>query len=66
MQTLNMGAFAIHNLELGRVHPHLGLNDQTRKLIKMLCGFQKATTGTGVTGAFRKAEIMSLWDEGHR
>jgi hypothetical protein len=35
------------------------LNDQTVKLIKMLCGFQKAATGTNVIGAFRKAGIMS-------
>jgi hypothetical protein len=36
------------------------------KLIKMLCGFQKAATGTNVIGAFRKAGIMSRWDDEHR
>jgi hypothetical protein len=65
MQTLNLRIFAIHKLELGCVHPHLGLDDQTSKLIKMLCGFQKAPIGTSIIDAFRKAEIMSRWDKGH-
>jgi hypothetical protein len=60
IRTLNLGIFAIRKLELGRVHPHLGLNDHTSKLIKMLCEFQKAPTGTSVISAFRKVGIMSL------
>jgi hypothetical protein len=35
-------------------------------LIKMLCGFQKAVTGINVIGTFRKAGIMSRWDDEHR
>jgi hypothetical protein len=36
------------------------------KLIKMFCRFQKAATGSNVIGAFRKAGIMSRWDDEHR
>jgi hypothetical protein len=32
----------------------------------MLCGFQKDAIGTNVIGAFRKAEIVSRWDDEHR
>jgi hypothetical protein len=34
-------------------------------MIKMLCEFQDATIVTNVIGAFRKAGIVSRWDEGH-
>jgi hypothetical protein len=40
--------------------------DADSKFIKMLCGFQKATTGTNVIGAVRKAEIISRSDDEHR
>jgi hypothetical protein len=36
------------------------------KLIKMLCSFQKAAIGINVIGTFRKAGIMSRWDDKHR
>jgi hypothetical protein len=66
VQALDLGIFAVHKMETRRVHTHLDLNDQTTKLIKMLCGFQKSTSGTKVIGAFRKAGIMSRWDDEHR
>jgi hypothetical protein len=56
---LDLGIFAVHKMEARRVHPHLDLNDQTTRLIKMFCGFQKAATETNVIGAFRKAGIIS-------
>jgi hypothetical protein len=66
VQPLDLGIFAIHKMESRRVRPHLNLNDQTSKLIKMIPGFQKAATGTNIIGAFRKAGIISRWDTGHQ
>jgi hypothetical protein len=62
VQPLDLGSFAIHKMESRRVRLHLNLNDQTSKLIKMICGFQKAATGTNIICAFRKAGISSRWD----
>jgi hypothetical protein len=45
-------------MESRRVGLHLDLNDQTLKLAKVLCEFQKVAARTNVIGAFRKAEIM--------
>jgi hypothetical protein len=59
VQPLDLGIFAAHKMESRRIHPHLTMNDQTSKLIKMLCGFQKAVTGTNIIGAFRKRGIIS-------
>jgi hypothetical protein len=41
------------------------MNDQTSKLVKMLCGFQKVVTGTNIIGAFKKGGIISRWDTEH-
>jgi hypothetical protein len=32
----------------------------------MLCGLQKAVTGTDIIGAFRNGGIISRWDTEHR
>jgi hypothetical protein len=65
-QPLDLGILAVHTMESRRVHPHLTMNDQTSKLIKMLYDFQKAVTGTSIIRAFRKGGIISRWDTGHR
>jgi hypothetical protein len=62
LQPLDVGLFALHKLESHRVMPHLDLNAQTVKLIRMLCGFQKAATPVNVIGAFRRAGIICRWD----
>jgi hypothetical protein len=64
VQLLDLGIFAIHKMEWRLVHPHLDLNDQTAKLIKMLCEFQKAATATNIIGTFRKVGIMSQQNAG--
>jgi hypothetical protein len=66
VQPLDLGIFAVHKMESRRVRPHLGLNGQTSKLIKMISGFQKAATGANVIGALRRAAIVSKWDAEHR
>jgi hypothetical protein len=59
VQPLDLGIFAVHKMESRCVHPHMTMNDQTSKLIKMFCGFQKAVTGTNIIGAFRMGGIIS-------
>jgi hypothetical protein len=66
VQPLDLGIFAVHKMESRRVHPHLAMNGQTSKLIRMLCGFQNAVTGTNIIGAFRKGGIISRWDTKHK
>jgi hypothetical protein len=64
VQPLDVGLFALHRSESRRMQTHLDLNLQTVKLIRVLCGFQKAATPVNIIGAFRKAGIISQWD-GH-
>jgi hypothetical protein len=63
IQPLDLGIFAIQKVESRRIHAHLDLNPQTRKLIKMLCGWHKATTPVNIIAAFRNGGIVGRWCE---
>jgi hypothetical protein len=62
LQPLDLGLFALHKMECHRVHPHTDLSAQTVKILKILCGFQKAATPLNVIKAFRRAGVTSRWD----
>jgi hypothetical protein len=62
VQPLDLGFFALHKLECHRVHPHIDLNTQTAKILKILCGFQKASTPMNILKAFRWEGLVSRWD----
>jgi hypothetical protein len=49
-------------MECHRVHPHTDLSAQTIKILKILCGFQKAAPPLTVIKAFRRAGVTSRWD----
>jgi hypothetical protein len=49
-------------LESHRVHTHTDLNAQTVKILKILCGLQKASTPLTVMKAFQLAGVVSQWD----
>jgi hypothetical protein len=52
VQPLDLGLFALRKSESRCVQPRPDLNAQTTKLIRMLCGFQKAIARVNVTAAF--------------
>jgi hypothetical protein len=62
VQPLDLGLFAVHKLECHRVHSHIDLNAQLVKILKILCGFQKASTPLNIIKAFRRAGLLSRWD----
>jgi transposase len=62
VQPLDLGFFALHKLESHRVRPHTDLSAQTVKILKILCGLQKASTPLNIIKAFRRAGIISQWD----
>jgi hypothetical protein len=64
VQPMVLGIFAVQETEVARCRPHPGLNPQSRKIIKMVDGYYRATCPDNVIGAFRRAGIASEWDPG--
>jgi hypothetical protein len=65
VQPMDLGIFASEKIEAARCRPQHGLNAQTRKMIKMIDGYGRATTPNNVISAFRRAGITSEWDAEH-
>jgi hypothetical protein len=61
VQALGRGKFAVHELESRRVRPQGELTKQTRKIIKIFAGWEKASTQSSVVSAFRRAGIFPIW-----
>jgi hypothetical protein len=55
VQPMDLGIFAVQEMEAARSPPHVGLNPQSRKIIKMVDGYFRATCPDNVIGAFRRA-----------
>jgi hypothetical protein len=53
--------FAVHTLESRRVRPQGELTTQTRKIIKILAGCEKASTRSNVVSAFCRAGTFPTW-----
>jgi hypothetical protein len=59
VQPLDLDLFALYKSESRRVQPHLDLNTQATRLIRMLSGFQTAATAVNVIAGFWRAGIVS-------
>jgi hypothetical protein len=64
MQDLDLGVFALAKLEVHRVRPHDDFSVQSKKLIKMLGEWFKATVPSNIVKAFLRASITSSWVPG--
>jgi hypothetical protein len=53
----------IYLVRKSNVELYLDLNTETAKLTRLLYGFQKVATPVKFIAAFRRAEIVSPWDE---
>jgi hypothetical protein len=62
VQALDLGMFAIMKAESARIYAHIDFNAQTKKLVKMVSGWQKATTTVNIIKAFRRAGIIAVWN----
>jgi hypothetical protein len=62
VQPLDLRMFAIMKSESTRVYAHIDFNPQTKKLVKMVSGRQKAATSVNIIKAFRRAGIVSNWN----
>jgi hypothetical protein len=45
-----------------RIYAHVDLNLQTRQLLKMLCGWRRATTALNIISGFQNGGIIGEWN----
>jgi hypothetical protein len=64
-QPMDLGVFANQKTEAARTRPSPELNPQTKQVVKMLNGYQKACCPNNITGAFRRAGIITYWSPLH-
>jgi hypothetical protein len=58
-QPLDLGIFHIAKTGQERIRTFPQLNEQSKQLIKLLSGWQSATTPVNITSAFRQAGILT-------
>jgi hypothetical protein len=63
-QPMDMLIFARQKQEAARTRPEDGLNAQTRQIVKMINGYEKACCANTITSAFRRAGIITQVGEG--
>jgi hypothetical protein len=63
---MDLGIFAAEKIEAARCRPHHGLNAQTRKMIKIIDGYCRATTPNNIISSFRRAGIVCEWNGWHK
>jgi hypothetical protein len=61
VRPMDLGIFALEKTEAARCRPHRNLNSQTRKIIKMVDAYGRATTPNNIVSSFRRAGIVSEW-----
>ena len=66
LQPCDLGLFAVQKRWMNSIQIQGDLNKQTRQIVKIIDSYRMATTFKNVTGAFRKAGIVSYVDENLR
>jgi hypothetical protein len=62
VQPMDLGIFAVQKMEAARCRPSASLNPQSKKIIRMVDGYFRATCPDNVIGALRRAGITCEWD----